>query len=200
VPAQFVDPDVSRTKFNRELREYRALEDQYRARGWFLLDAKWPRVLVVMAAPQTRPPSIVAAVRFDYTNYDAMPPSVQIVNPFTLEPYRQRDLPTQMMRAVGPAPQVQGLPPGVVMAPMQQPLLVAHGPDEVPFLCIAGVREYHEHPAHSGDAWELHRADGAGRLVRILEVVSKYAVQPINGFSVQLIPQTIGFSFGEIPQ
>jgi Predicted metal binding domain len=200
VAGQFVDPAVSRAKFSRELREYRALAAEYRGRGWFLLEASWPTVLVLLAAPQIRPPALVAAVRFDYTNYDSAPPSVQLLNPFTLEPYRQHELPTQMPRAVGVAPQVQGLPPGMVVGQMQQPLLIAHGPNDIPFLCIAGVREYHEHPAHTGDAWELHRADGAGRLVRILEIISKYGVQPINGYAVQLLPQVAGFSFGAAPE
>lgn len=75
----------------------------------------------------------------------------------------------------------------------------ADGPNEVPFLCLAGVREYHEHPAHSGDVWELHRTEGAGRLVRLLEIVSKYGVEPIVSLQVQLIPKITGFSFGTPP-
>ena len=74
----------------------------------------------------------------------------------------------------------------------------ALAPDDVPFLCLPGVREYHEHPAHAGDAWELHRANGAGRLVRLLEVITKYGIEPIGGFKVQMIPQ-ISFNFGEPP-
>ena len=68
-------------------------------------------------------------------------------------------------------------------------VLQAYGPEEIPFLCLAGVREYHEHPAHSGDIWELHRASGAGRLVRLLEIIHRYGIEPITGMSVQLVPQ-----------
>ena len=89
-----MDPAVSRAKFSRELREYRALAAEYRGRGWFLLEASWPTVVVLLGAPQIRPPALVAAVRFDYTNYDSAPPSVQLLNPFTFEPYRQHELPT----------------------------------------------------------------------------------------------------------
>ena len=80
-----------------------------------------------------------------------------------------------------------------------QPYLQAHSPDDIPFLCIAGVREYHEHPAHSGDAWELHRADGAGRLVRLLEIIHRYGVVPIAGYGVQLVPQ-VGLNYGPPPE
>ena len=81
----------------------------------------------------------------------------------------------------------------------QQPLMQAYGPDELPFLCIAGVREYHEHPAHSGDRWELHRPDGAGRLVRILEVIHTYGIRPLNGYGVNIVPQISGLTQSEVP-
>lgn len=198
---QYVDPAVSRAKFSREIREFRRMEDTYRKRGWFLLKARFPDVLVVLTAPHVTPAAVVTGVTLDYTNYDAAPPSVKLVNPFTLVPYRWRDLPLerQLLRAVGNSPQeVPGLPRGVVLQ-QGQPLLVAHGPDDIPFLCVAGTREYHQHPAHSGDAWELHRQAGEGRLVRILEVIHTYGVAPINGFAVALVPQVTGFSIGEVP-
>ena len=64
-----------------------------------------------------------------------------------------------------------------------------NGDDDIPFLCIAGVREYHEHPAHSGDRWESYRTSGAGRLVRLVQVISKYGLETIDGFEVQFVPK-----------
>lgn len=94
---------------------------------------------------------------------------------------------------VVPSPQA-----GVVFV-AQQPLLQAYGPDEIPFLCLAGTREYHQHPGHSGDSWELHRTTGAGSLVRLIEVVRTYAVEPIGGWSVNLVPQ-VTLGYGEAPR
>ena len=65
----------------------------------------------------------------------------------------------------------------------------SHLPEDLPFLCIPGVKEYHDHPGHSGDPWELHRPAGEGRLVRLLEVISKYGLEPVQGFHVNLVPQ-----------
>ena len=79
-----------------------------------------------------------------------------------------------------------------------QPYMQAYGPEEIPFLCIAGVREYHDHPAHSGDIWELNRQEGAGRLVRLLEIIHRYGIEPIAGFGVQLVPQ-VGINYGPPP-
>src|SRR5207249_10301979 len=96
IPDQFVDPQVSRAKFDRELTEYRQLEADYRRRGWLLVRAEFPSVHVVLATPQLTPPAIVTGVAFDYTNYDMRPPSVRLVDPFTAETYKAKELPTHL--------------------------------------------------------------------------------------------------------
>jgi len=193
---QHVEPAVSRAKFEKEIADFRALGQAYRRNGWFLLEASFPQALVAMAAPQLSPPALVCGVLVDYTNYDAEPPSVRLVNPFTAEPYLADELPTNLPRALeGQAVELPGMP-GALQFQQAQSLMQAYGPKEIPFLCIAGVREYHLHPAHSGDTWELHRAAGAGRLVRLLEVIHTYGIAPIKSYGVNLVPQ-IGF---EIPE
>lgn len=101
------------------------------------------------------------------------------------------------------APGDRGAAPVVVAPPAlffleQQPLLQDYGPETLPFLCLPGVREYHDHPGHSGDAWELHRPDGAGALARLADVVRTYAVDPVGGWSVALVPQ-VSLGYGEPP-
>lgn len=201
--AQSVDPVISRTKFDREISDFRALASEYGLRGWFLVEAVFPHAFVILAAPQLKPPPLITGVTFDYTDYDLSPPSVRLVNPFTREPWRGEELPTTLRRRVEGEPMlIPGLqlPPGAPMPRMvqEQPLMQAY-PDGIPFLCIAGVREYHNHPAHSGDVWELHRAAGAGRLARILEVVDTYGLRPLTGYNVNLTPQIVGFVQGETP-
>ncbi len=200
--AQYVDESVSRTKFDREVEALRALGQGYRARGWLLVEASFPTVLVVLCAARLNPPAVISGVRFDFSNYDAEPPSVLLVEPFTGEPYLSGQLPTALMRRVL-GPPLPGFPAGADGQPVrpigEQPLMQAASPAEIPFLCIAGVREYHEHPAHSGDAWDLHRDAGAGRLVRLLEVIDTYGVRPITGYNVELIPQ-VGFARSAPPE
>lgn len=225
---QFADPAVSRRKFNREIKEFRSQANEYGRRGWFLVLAEFPHALVVLATVKTQPIAILCGVWFDYSNYDAVPPSVRLVNPLTREPYKWSEVPTKLPRmpvlpeaegaAQGPAPGVeQPIPLGVVQAlpagiaealaqgvpqaqvVMPQPLMQAYGDDDVPFLCIAGVREYHNHPAHSGDRWESHRTSGAGRLLRLIQVISKYGLETIDGFEVQFAP-VVRFHAGVPPQ
>ena len=208
---QFVDPAVSRRKFDREIAEFRSQADEYGRRGWFLAEGEFPHALVILATAKTQPISILCGVWFDYSNYDAAPPSVRLVHPLTREPYKWSEVPTRLLRMPAPpdaGEAAQPLPPGVAQALAQgvaqaqlvvpQPLMQAYGDDDIPFLCIAGVREYHEHPAHSGDHWLSHRSSGAGRVIRLVEVISKYGPETIDGFEVQMKP-TIRFHIGVPP-
>ena len=201
MPLQSADPAVSRAKFDREVNEFRQLGTTYRARGWFLTDAEFPNALVVLCTQKMTPASIVMGVEFDYTNYDVEPPSVVMVNPFTRVPYKLSELPSPLNRAtITHDVELPGLPAGskVALQAPPQPYMQAHAPNDIPFLCIAGVREYHDHPAHNGDLWELHRPTGAGRMVRLLEIIHRYGVEPISGFGVSLVPQ-VRLNFGPPP-
>ena len=191
VGRQYVDPLVSHTKFDREISEYRTLEEEhYRTRGWFLVKAGWPEAIVVLTSYKTAPAIILAAVRFDYTNYDAEPPSVRIVNPFTGQPLKSSEILLPILRKVV-SPDGSPQPP--------QPLLQAASPDSVPFLCIPGVKEYHDHPAHTGDAWELHRQPNEGRLVHLLEAFSRYGSDQVVGLNINTTYQ-INLAMAEAPE
>lgn len=198
--AQYVDPSVSRVKFDREIAEYTSFETEYRARGWFLLKADWPMAMVLLASNKTKPPAIVTAVRFDYTNYDVEPPSVRFVDPFSGHCLLSKQLPTRLPRLIpGPELPIAGEEGPKAQFNTAQELMQAHSPDDLPFLCIPGVKEYHDHPGHSGDPWELHRSSGEGRLVHLLQVISKYGLEPVKGFNVNLVPQ-VNFAVSEPPQ
>jgi hypothetical protein len=218
---------VNRTKYNREVANLSRDAARYRSLGVFLLSAEYPTVLVGFAAARLKPAPLIFAMLADYADFDLRAPSVRFVDPFTSVPYKQSELPTQMMRSTrqptpagfpfglgvphpiganlsGPGTDATGVtgadaaPPAAGFMLVQQPLLQAYGPDDIPFLCLAGVREYHEHPGHSGDPWELHRCTGAGSLARLVEVVRTYAVEPVAGWNVQLVPQ-VTLGYGEPP-
>ena len=197
---QHVDPAVSRTKFEREITEYVSLEADYRARGWFLVKADWPLAIVILASSKTRPPAIVTAVQFDYTNYDAEPPSVRIVDPFSGRLLSSKEIPIRLPRMIlGPEMPIPGPDGGKAQLHGAQDLLQSHSLEDLPFLCVPGVKEYHDHPGHSGDPWELHRSAGEGRMVRLLGVISKYGLEPVQGFNVNLVPQ-VTFMLSNPPQ
>lgn len=200
---------------------FRQYQDVQRRRGLLLIDAAFPRVVVAVCVPQLRPYVVLFGAVIDYTNWDIEPPSVSIVDPFTLEPLLGGELITYMRRraplapgeestnrdatpdvgratpvfpeTVAPAcdqagasetppvaPVVEAVPPAQQLSVS---LLQFSSEEDVPFLCLAGVREYHEHPAHTGDSWWLHRRSGAASLSHLLNAFHTYAIAPITGFA-----------------
>ena len=192
----FTDPEVVRRKVVREIASYFERQDHYRARGVWVLQYNFPQLLVAFAAPNAKPYPIAAfGVLVDMSNYDVEPPSLLFVNPFTRAPLAYKDVPTRLVRVrVENAP--QQFPQGVEL-----PLAMQHGlpqqihhhdvllqgsDEESPFMCLQGVREYHDNPAHTGDPWWLYRSKGAGSLLRLLDVISKYGTEAMRDLQFQL--------------
>lgn len=202
--AQVVDPAVSRAKFDREIAAYRQLEATYQKRGWLLLEATFPEVVVAFAATKLRPAPIVAAVVVDFTDYDLQPLSVRFVDPFTREKLVASNLAFSMWRR----PTMPRVEPAAIAAMIQQGtvplsnLVQSNKLDDQPFICLPGVREYHENPAHTGDSWLLHRGSGEGSLAFILEKIWLYGVDPISLFQVhvQMQVQAPNIGLGSAPQ
>ena len=215
--SQVIDPAVSRAKFGREVEALRRHEAEYRSQGWFLLSAEYPEVFLVLTAPQLRPSPVLFGVVINFVNYDVDPPSVVLVNPWTREALRARELlsplPRVVERPAAPAPapeeadaalvalgsegvadsddaaQAAQSPEPLAQPAPQQPLQIDVGNlmqwwtlDSIPFLCMRGVREYHRHPAHTGDAWLLHRGRGEGALSAILSAIHDHGRAPIQDF------------------
>jgi hypothetical protein len=201
---QVVEPKVSRAKFDREVAAYRSVEATYRKRGWLLLEAEFPEVVVAFAATKLRPAPVVTAVVVDFTDYDLQPLSVRFIDPFTREKVLASNVQFQMLRR----PPMPGVPPDAIAALMQQggvPLsnmLQANRPDDYPFICLPGVREYHDNPAHTGDSWLLHRGSGEGSLAFILEKIWTYGVAPLSMYQVQVQSPNmmLGMAFQGIPE
>ncbi len=140
-----------------------------------MLSSDFPNVLVAFAVPHVRPMPVALGALINFDNYDLWAPSVRIVNPFTGIPYKAKELRNeQTLLRRDPAT-------GKVIQQLQ-----SHDPEDVPFFCIQGVREYHAHPAHTGDHWLLHRGTGRGTLFFLLEKLHQYGVQTVKGFQVNL--------------
>ena len=54
-----------------------------------------------------------------------------------------------------------------------------------PFFCVPGIREYHDHPQHSGDPWLLHRHTGEGSLATIADRIWRAMSRNLLGLHVE---------------
>ena len=165
-----VDPIVTRMKFEKELALLREKRDLLESRGIFLLGSSAqpklelvfvPRHALKAIVPVTQqgglflPPgarvaldipslsAIAFKASFDLSDYDLEPPSLEFLDPWTnsILPYHT------MFRAL----QFDPIRKAHIV------LLDDHPITHKPFLCVRGIREYHNHPQHSGDQWLLYR-------------------------------------------
>lgn len=190
----FVDPAVCRAKFQRELDEFKAQRSVYHRRGVWLLDDIFPEIFLVLMAVKSSPLSAVFGVVINFENYDVEPPSVRFVHPLTREPLNAANLPHRMPRlktVKGPNGEPATGPQGEVFVE-EQPLVQAEDPQRPGFVCLQGVREYHAHPAHTGDSWWLHRGTGVGRLAYLVNVLATYGIDSVQGIRLQI--QFTGFN------
>lgn len=203
----YTDPAVVRRKVERELKDFVERIDHYRARGIWLLEYKFPELLVAFVATKVKPHAIAPyGVVMDFRNYDVEPPSIRFVNPMTRAPLKKSEIPTRLSRLrleanaqqafaamAGaqpglPAMQMLG-PPGV----LQDELLQGwDNEDDRPFVCLQGVLEYHNNPGHTGDPWWLHRGAGAGGIIRLLELLSRYGTEAMHEIEYRMNIQVQG--------
>jgi len=188
---QFVDRRITMRKFERQVDDFIEREDEYRKAGIICQKLDFPHFEFAFLAKYSymhkddenppvqlfRPyPFFLFAVRIDYTNYDILAPSIRIIDPFTSE----------ITSAAIPCP--------IVIAPSQQNnksildakfkvqnqnILLKDNKGHF-FICLRGIREYHEHPQHNGDSWFLHRLTGKGDILNILDQLQLYSVSNFN--------------------
>lgn len=185
-------PEVEKRKQAHEAEVLRRNASSLRSRGALLLEmGPFIDVLVVPPPParlqlpvMTPPPQL--GVRFVPVDASSLAPRAFVLR-FHLDGYDQR------------APSVAFLDPRT-LAPLSfgdLPIIHEHGSDgsllnlvvdghpnasDRPFLCVQGVREYHEHPQHSGDEWPLYR--GSVNVYAILDRVLRAIGQTRPSFTL----------------
>ncbi|HLY61026.1 MAG TPA: putative metal-binding protein [Terriglobia bacterium] len=165
-----IDPAITRLKYDRELDQLASQRQLLESRGIFILtSSRYPeidfllvpkhplRVIVpviqqggILLPPGTGRIEEVLNLsarafraRFDLTDYDLRAPSLTFLDPWTDAVLKYE----AMFRAFEYEKERK----------VHLVLLDAHPDTRKPFLCLRGVREYHEHPQHSGDEWFLYR-------------------------------------------
>lgn len=172
---QAIDPEISKLKFDTELQAFLNVRDMHRQRGIILLEKEFPNAYFAFGVPSLNPFPIVFAVKINFENYDLEPLSVQFVHPFTFQPLKLQNIATHFNRNIGQDGTI------TLQALLQEEPL----PESLPFLCIPGIREYHQHPAHTGDSWLLHRKlAGEGTLGFVIEKLFEYGISSIISYQI----------------
>ena len=183
---QSADPMVTQRKFEEELTTFHQNEAFWRSKGVFLVKSGFPDLEVLFTTPAIHPPSVVFCVRINFTNYDAEPLAVAFINPFTRELVRRKEIGIQFIQ--GSLFFIEGNP----QPQLKHQDLLQGGPEDLPFFCMRGFREYHNNAVHTGDSWFLYRGEGIGTLHYVLDQLYCNSIPTINAHKVELKP-VIGF-------
>jgi hypothetical protein len=166
--SKLIDSRVAQIKFDREVEQLLILKENLREKGWIIESTLFPIVRVTFLANRLLPPIAALMVDIDFTNYNLWPPSVRFLHPATLQPIIWSGL-----QKVG-----QGN--------IQNVIVNSHPITLEPFLCIQGVREYHTHPQHDGNSWDLHRYSGQGTLFFLLDKIYEFCIDTIKSYSITI--------------
>lgn len=186
---QVTEPEVSRKKFEDELTEFRRIENDWRKKGVVCVKTNFPVFHFIFIAHHIQPSTVAFAVEIDFTNYDVQPPSIVFINPFSGEPITIREMNNvSFFQVIKQEIQFAGMQiPGAQAAKpqfQQVNAILMIGLNERPFLCIPGVREYHDHPAHTNNPWLNYRTKGEGKLLFLLDQLYNHCIPYITGFNV----------------
>ncbi len=166
-----IDLRVSRIKFDQEVERVRNQSETLRQRGIVIQKVEFPIVeavfiprsylklslpvqpasgiLIIPGTIQmamTEIPNLAArsfGVRISLDDFDQRAPSVVFCDPFTWQELSYN----QLHRGNHIGDNGKGF----------NVLLDGHPITKKPFLCMRGIREYHEHPQHTGDDWMQYR-------------------------------------------
>lgn len=179
-PIQVVDPEVTRVKFDEQISRFRAVEAIYRAKGIICTSVTYPCAQFIFGIPKIIPSPIVFSVEINFLNFDAEPPSLVFIDPFTGSIQHKREQIPIAFIQVNKNMQAQDLVQGVG--------------EIVPFLCIPGIKEYHDHAAHSGDSWLLYRTLGEGNLLFILDQLYNHSIAYATGYLVNFVTSNVNIN------
>jgi hypothetical protein len=180
---QFVDPEVTRLKFEREIQNFRVNEGHFREKGIVCLSVGENVIELLYGVPHVVPIPIAFSVQINYTNWDIEPPSVRFIDPFSRTFLQREEIKVGMFQV--PDKNTVSVQNGQLLGVVDL-LQPAGGINEFAFVCIPGVREYHQHPAHSGDLWMLHRTKGEGTLCVLIDQLYRHSIPFINAYHFQI--------------
>jgi Predicted metal binding domain len=151
-------PDVSREAFEIESKRVLENHDLVLDRGLLVVVCSYPYFTV---AAIHRPTGKIRVFRFKFDDWNDMPPALSLVDAETGQELPGTLWPTDSLGHWHPKGWISEA--GIETS--------------IPFMCMAGIREYHTHRSHIGDKWENYKTqagfDLPGIVLKVTEVFQK---------------------------
>lgn len=130
-------PEASRELFDTAVGQLRDNHVLLRERSWLILDATFPTLRIAAFHPQRK---VLRVFEFNADDWNDTPLALRLVDGETGEP-----LPGNLWPRDGSHWHPSGWTSAAGIATPQ------------PFMCMKGIREYHTHQSHIGDAWDNYK-------------------------------------------
>jgi len=151
-------PEVSRQRFQEHVKRIAGNPDLLLDRGLLVLTSCCP---VLTIAARHRATGKVRVFRFSFDDWDDLPPSLVLIDAETAQELPGNLWPTDNQSHWHPS----GWTSAAGISTPQ------------PFMCMAGIREYHTHNSHVSDSWENYKNQSAfdlpGIVIQVTEVFQK---------------------------
>ena len=143
-----IDPEVSQLKFQRALAQLDGGAAGFAGdAGWVVIGRTYPLFEVIWTHPRTKRQ---VGFRFNFDSWDAIPPSLELFDPDTKATLQWERWPQGGWAVGSPHPLTQK-----------------------PFLCLPGIREFHDHPSHTADAWPALRGLSSYSMLYLMQRVQQ---------------------------
>jgi hypothetical protein len=180
---QFVDPAVTEVKFSKEIEEFKANENGFRKKGIICAQIGRFTIDLLFGVPHLTPAAVAFAITIDYSNWDVEPPSVIFIDPFSGRFLQREEIKVNLWQV--PDKSAVSIQNNQLLGVLD--LLQPQGGDNMyPFVCIPGVKEYHQHAAHSGDSWMLYRSRGEGKLCVLIDQLYRHSIPYIAAYQLHI--------------
>lgn len=150
-------PEISRTLFEDQVQKVLTNAELIVNRGWLVLKHEYPSLVVAM---RHRRSGQLRVLSFKFDDWSDQPPSLTLLKCDSGEELPHSQWPKN-------PPGKTYWHPGNWVS--ESGILVP----SKPFMCMIGIREYHEHQQHVKDAWENYKNQSSYELGQLLIQVSE---------------------------
>jgi Predicted metal binding domain len=146
---RLMHPQVSKALFDQAVASLRSNDSLLSLNQWRALVAEFPVLRIGITHRRT---GTIRAFQFEASDWDEKPLSMTVVHEETGAPLPAPEWPRDVGRGHWHAS--------------------GYSVNSGPFLCMPGIREYHLHSSHVGDAWDNYRGKPGYSFLEIVLKVS----------------------------
>lgn len=170
MPEILVDQEVAKKYFEKEVDFFLRFSHEVKSRGWKVHKVDFPFFEISLYTTKTNVKFKYFTLKFDLTNYNAIPISIEVVYPKSYVNVNGIVIGDKDRRA------------RVVKFRDGKNVLLVNYKTKRPFICMKGTFEYHTHRQHEKTYWDVFKYSKQGKLFYIVNSIWEGSTNRIVDF------------------